>query len=187
MQIFLDTADVKEIRELASLGLVDETEGRIFLIDATPDLPSQLVTLTGRADRRPVVDGILITHAHVGHYAGLMYLGREALGASGIPVHATPRMARLLRENNYLSDCKELELEGRAVLRLYLRYHNDLPVVRELQRVSSPGLRRYVKCRDLPRIKNGLGVAIVSTSRGVMTDRKARADGVGGEVLCIVA
>ena len=91
--------DPSRRERVASLGLVDETEGRIFLIDATPDLPSQLVTLSGRADRRPVVDGILLTHAHVGHYAGLMYLGREALGASGIPVHATPRMAGLLREN----------------------------------------------------------------------------------------
>lgn len=87
---------------VASLGLIDDTEGRRFLIDATPDLPSQLESLNaGRrpADPRRPVDGILLTHAHVGHYAGLMYLGREALGSNGVPVYATARMARFLREN----------------------------------------------------------------------------------------
>jgi pyrroloquinoline quinone biosynthesis protein B len=89
-------------QRVASLGLVDERSGRRYLIDATPDLPAQLETLHGgRAwpDRQRPVDGILLTHAHVGHYAGLMYLGREALGARGVPVYATPRMARFLREN----------------------------------------------------------------------------------------
>lgn len=85
---------------VACLGLVDEAEGRRFLIDATPDLASQLESLNaGGRGSRPVVDGILLTHAHVGHYTGLMYLGREALGASGVPVWATPRMARFLRAN----------------------------------------------------------------------------------------
>ncbi len=95
-------------------------------------------------------------------------------------------LARVLRENNYISDFKEFSEEGRPVLRLYLRYHNDLPVVRELQRVSSPGLRRYVKCRELPRVKNGLGVAIVSTPRGLMTDRDARRANLGGELVAVV-
>ena len=95
-------------------------------------------------------------------------------------------LARVLRENNYISDFKEFSEDGRPVLRLYLRYHNDLPVVRELQRVSSPGLRRYVKCRELPRVKNGLGVAIVSTPRGLMTDRDARRANLGGELVAVV-
>jgi len=95
-------------------------------------------------------------------------------------------LARVLRENNYITDFKEFSEEGRPVLRLYLRYHNDLPVVRELQRVSSPGLRRYVKCRELPRVKNGLGVAIVSTPRGLMTDRDARRANLGGELVAVV-
>jgi pyrroloquinoline quinone biosynthesis protein B len=89
-------------QRVASLGLVDDRAGRRFLIDATPDLPSQLDSLNaGRdlPDRLRPVDGILLTHAHVGHYAGLLYLGREALGAKGVPVFATPRMARFLREN----------------------------------------------------------------------------------------
>ena len=94
--------DPSRRQRVASLGLVDDRAGQRFLIDATPDLASQIESLNeGRdvADRRRPVDGILLTHAHVGHYAGLMYLGREALGARAVPVLAAPRMARFLREN----------------------------------------------------------------------------------------
>lgn len=95
-------------------------------------------------------------------------------------------LARLLRENMYIADFKELDDEGRPVLRLYLKYHNDLPVIRELNRVSTPGLRRYVKCREIPRVKNGLGMAIVSTPKGLMTDRDARRANLGGELVATV-
>jgi len=95
-------------------------------------------------------------------------------------------LARLLRDNHYIADFKELADDGRGVLRLYLKYHNDLPVIRELHRVSSPGLRRYVKCREIPRVKNGLGMAIVSTPRGLMTDRDARRANLGGELVAMV-
>jgi small subunit ribosomal protein S8 len=95
-------------------------------------------------------------------------------------------LARLLRENQYIADFKELDDEGRPVLRLYLKYHNDLPVIRELNRVSTPGLRRYVKCREIPRVKNGLGMAIVSTPKGLMTDRDARRANLGGELVATV-
>jgi len=95
-------------------------------------------------------------------------------------------LARLLRENQYIADFKELDGEGRPVLRLYLRYHNDLPVIRELHRVSTPGLRRYVKCREIPRVKNGLGMAIVSTPKGLMNDRDARRANLGGELVAMV-
>jgi small subunit ribosomal protein S8 len=95
-------------------------------------------------------------------------------------------LARLLRENQYIADFKQLDDEGRPVLRLYLKYHNDLPVIRELQRVSTPGLRRYVKCREIPRVKNGLGMAIVSTPKGLMTDRDARRANLGGELVATV-
>ena len=95
-------------------------------------------------------------------------------------------LARLLRENQYIADFKELDDEGRPVLRLYLKYHNDLPVIRELHRVSTPGLRRYVKCREIPRVKNGLGIAIVSTPKGLMNDRDARRANLGGELVAMV-
>jgi pyrroloquinoline quinone biosynthesis protein B len=100
---------------VACLGLVDGAEGRRFLIDATPDLASQLESLNaGGPGPRPIVDGILLTHAHIGHYTGLMYLGREALGASGVPVWVTARMARFLRQNGPWSQLVAL---GNVVLR----------------------------------------------------------------------
>lgn len=92
--------DPSRRERVACLGLIDDHAGARFLIDATPDLPSQLESLNqGRtvADPRRPVDGILLTHAHIGHYTGLMYLGREALGARAVPVYATARMAALLR------------------------------------------------------------------------------------------
>ena len=95
-------------------------------------------------------------------------------------------IARLLRDNHYVQDFKVLDDGQHGLLRLYLKYHNDAPVIRELQRVSSPGLRRYVKAREIPRIKNGLGMAILSTPQGLMTDREARTARVGGEVLAVV-
>lgn len=94
--------------------------------------------------------------------------------------------ARLLRDNHYIGDFKLLDDGAHGVLRIYLKYHNESPVIRELRRVSTPGLRRYVKCRDLPRVKNGLGMAIVSTSRGLMSDRDARSAHLGGELLAVV-
>lgn len=95
-------------------------------------------------------------------------------------------VARLLRDNHYIADFKQLDGDGRGVLRLYLKYHNELPVIRELKRVSTPGLRRYVKCREIPRVKNGLGMAIVSTPKGLMSDRDARTANLGGELLAVV-
>ncbi len=72
-------------------------------------------------------------------------------------------------------------------LEVNLKYYAGRPVIEKIERVSRPGLRIYKPSRDIPRVMNGLGVAIVSTSKGVMTDRKARGMGIGGEVLCIVA
>jgi small subunit ribosomal protein S8 len=95
-------------------------------------------------------------------------------------------IARLLRDNHYIADFKNLDDGGHGMLRLYLKYHNDQPVIRELRRVSTPGLRRYVKCRELPRVRNGLGMAIVSTPKGLMSDRDARTAKVGGELLAVV-
>lgn len=96
-------------------------------------------------------------------------------------------MARLLRDNHYLQDFQVLDDGRHGLLRLYLRYHQgDQPVIRELRRVSSPGLRRYVGVREIPRVRNGLGMAILSTPRGLMSDREARKAHLGGELLAVV-
>jgi small subunit ribosomal protein S8 len=96
-------------------------------------------------------------------------------------------MARLLRDNNYLQDFQVLDDGRHGLLRLYLRYHQgDQPVIRELRRVSTPGLRRYVGVREIPRVRNGLGMAILSTPKGLMTDREARKAHLGGELLAVV-
>jgi small subunit ribosomal protein S8 len=95
-------------------------------------------------------------------------------------------IARLLKDNHYIHDFKILD-DGRfGVLRLYLKYYQDKPVIRELRRISKPGLRKYVGVEEIPRVRNGLGMAMLSTSRGVMTDREARAAKVGGEVLAYI-
>ncbi len=95
-------------------------------------------------------------------------------------------LARLLKENHYIHDYKLLDDGKRQVLRLYLKYFQDKPVIRELRRVSKPGLRKYVGVQEIPRVRNGMGMAILSTSRGVMTDSAARENKVGGELLAIV-
>jgi small subunit ribosomal protein S8 len=96
-------------------------------------------------------------------------------------------IAQVLKDEGYIEDFAVRELEGRRTLEIGLKYYAGKPVIEKIERVSRPGLRIYRPKDDLPKVMNGLGVAIVSTSRGVMTDRKARGMGVGGEVLCIVA
>ncbi len=96
------------------------------------------------------------------------------------------QIANLLKENHYVQDVKVLDDGRHGILRIYLRYHGDKPVIRELKRVSSPGLRRYVKVQEIPRVRNGLGMAILSTPKGVMSDREARKASVGGELLALV-
>ena len=95
-------------------------------------------------------------------------------------------IARLLKEIHYIHDYKVLDDDRFQVLRLYLKYYQERPVIRELKRVSKPGLRKYVGVQEIPRVRNGLGMAILSTSQGVMTDRQARANKVGGEILATV-
>jgi small subunit ribosomal protein S8 len=96
-------------------------------------------------------------------------------------------IAQVLKDEGYIEDFALREDGPKKQLRIGLKYYAGRPVIERLERVSKPGLRVYRGRNDIPRVMNGLGVAILSTSRGVMTDRKARADGVGGEVLCIVA
>jgi len=96
-------------------------------------------------------------------------------------------IAKVLKDEGYIDGFKLGGEEAKPVLEIALRYHAGRPVIERIERVSSPGLRIYRGKDEIPNVMNGLGIAIVSTSQGVMTDRKARATGVGGEVLCIVA
>ncbi|MDH3288666.1 MAG: 30S ribosomal protein S8 [Betaproteobacteria bacterium] len=96
-------------------------------------------------------------------------------------------IAQVLKDEGYIDGFAVRDAEGHATLEVSLKYYAGRPVIEKIERVSRPGLRIYRPRDDLPKVMNGLGVAIVSTSRGVMTDRKARGLGVGGEVLCIVA
>ena len=95
-------------------------------------------------------------------------------------------IAKVLKDEGYIEDFAKRSVEGKDVLEIGLKYYAGKPVIEKLERVSRPGLRIYKGRDDIPRVLNGMGVAIVSTSRGVMTDRRARETGVGGEVLCIV-
>lgn len=95
-------------------------------------------------------------------------------------------VAQVLKEEGYIGDFAAASENGKPRLSIELKYYEGKPVIAEIYRVSRPGLRRYAAKGEVPTVRNGLGVAIVSTSRGVMTDRAARAAGVGGEVLCTV-
>jgi small subunit ribosomal protein S8 len=96
-------------------------------------------------------------------------------------------LAKVLKEEGYIEDFAVADDAGKSTLTLRLKYYHGRPVIDRLERVSRPGLRVYKGKDDLPRILGGMGVAIVSTSRGLMTDREARAAGHGGEILCIVS
>ena len=96
-------------------------------------------------------------------------------------------IAKVLKDEGYVDDFVIRDVEGKPELSIALKYYAGRPVIDRIERVSRPGLRIYKGKEDIPTVMNGLGVAILSTSRGVMTDRKARATGVGGEVLCVVA
>ena len=96
-------------------------------------------------------------------------------------------IAKVLQDEGYIDS---FEIKGEAakpVLHIELKYYAGRPVIERIQRVSKPGLRVYKGSQEIPKVMNGLGVTIMSTSKGVMTDRKAQAAGIGGEVLCVVA
>jgi len=96
-------------------------------------------------------------------------------------------LAQILLKEKYIADYKRLEEEGRRKLRVYLKYAPDgHPVISGLKRVSRPGLRVYVRKDRIPRVQNGLGTAILSTSKGILQDKVCRKEGVGGEVLCYI-
>ncbi len=95
-------------------------------------------------------------------------------------------IARVLKEEGYIESYEVTEQDRKAVLTIGLKYYQGAPVIEFIERVSRPGLRIFKGKESLPKVRGGLGVAIVSTSQGVMTDRAARAAGHGGEVLCVV-
>jgi small subunit ribosomal protein S8 len=96
-------------------------------------------------------------------------------------------IAKVLKDEGYIDDFVVRDSSGKAELDIALKYYAGRPVIERIERVSKPGLRVYKGKDDLPKVMNGLGIAIVSTPQGVMTDRRARAANTGGEVLCIVA
>jgi len=96
-------------------------------------------------------------------------------------------IAEILKREGFIRDVEYIEDDKQNVIRVFLKYgKNEERVITNLKRISKPGLRAYVKADEVPKVLNGLGIAIISTSRGVMTDKQARKENVGGEVLCIV-
>ena len=96
-------------------------------------------------------------------------------------------IAKVLEDEGYIDGYTVAANDGKPVLRIGLKYYAGRPVIEMIERVSRPGLRVYKNHETIPQVMNGLGIAIISTPKGVMTDRKARAAGIGGEVLCVVA
>ena len=96
-------------------------------------------------------------------------------------------IAAVLKDEGYVDDFVVLPNDGKPLLSISLKYYAGRPVIEKIDRVSKPGLRIYKGSQNIPKVMNGLGVTIMSTSKGVMTDRKAQAAGIGGEVLCVVA
>ncbi len=97
-------------------------------------------------------------------------------------------ITKILKDKGYILSYKFVDDETQGVIKIALKYHPEtkVPAIRKMQRISKPGLRKYAGYKNLPRILNGLGIAILSTSKGVITDKEARLEKVGGEVLCYV-
>ena len=110
--------------------------------------------------------------------------GKTAVEMPGSKLKAA--VANVLKEEGYIADFSATNEDGKPRLAIELKYFDGKPVIAEIDRISRPGLRNYAGKDGLPSVRGGLGVAIVSTSKGVMTERAARAAGVGGEVLCTV-
>lgn len=111
----------------------------------------------------------------------------EKLGVSMPSSKLKMAIAQVLKDEGYIESFAVRDGEGKKELDIELKYYAGRPVIERIERVSRPGLRIYRGNQNLPKVMNGLGIAIVSTPKGVMTDRQARSVNVGGEVLCIVA
>jgi small subunit ribosomal protein S8 len=96
------------------------------------------------------------------------------------------RISGILKEEGFIREFKQFKDNKQGILRVYLKYKNEVPVIRGIKRISKPGRRTYVSKDTIPRVLNGLGVALVSTSKGVLTDEDCRKNGIGGEVLGFV-
>jgi small subunit ribosomal protein S8 len=96
-------------------------------------------------------------------------------------------IAKLLKDEGYINGVSVSDIDGKPVMEVALKYYEGKPVIEMLKRVSTPGLRVYKGKDELPNVMGGLGIAVVSTSKGLMTDRAARKAGHGGEVICLVA
>ncbi len=98
-------------------------------------------------------------------------------------------MTKILYEKGYILSYKFEDEDVKSTIKIALKYHPEtkVPAIRSLDRISKPGLRKYTNAKDLPRVLNGLGIAIISTSKGVVTDKEARNLNVGGEVLCFIS
>ena len=124
--------------------------------------------------------------------ADMLTRTRNALSAGKLTVSmpaSTKKLAiaNLLIEEGYINSVTAKDIDGKPVLEIALKYYEGAPVIEMIKRVSRPGLRVYKGKNDLPTVMNGLGVAVISTSKGLMTDRSARKAGHGGEVICFVA
>ncbi len=114
----------------------------------------------------------------------------QAVNKSSVTMPASKvkgAIAAVLKDEGYIDDFSVQANDGKPLLNISLKYYAGRPVIEKIERVSKPGLRVYKASQNIPLVMNGLGVTIVSTSKGVMTDRKAKAAGIGGEVLCVVA
>lgn len=95
-------------------------------------------------------------------------------------------LVSLLVKEGYLDSCEKISLDGKDSLSISLKYINEAPAIREIKRISKPSLRRYSSSSDLPEVKNGLGMYVLSTNKGLMSDKDARSQNIGGEVICEV-
>jgi small subunit ribosomal protein S8 len=95
-------------------------------------------------------------------------------------------LAKLLKDEGYIQDYESVDNSQQGLIRLYLKYNGKENVISGLKRISKPGLRVYAQKEEIPKVLGGLGIAVLSTSKGIMTDRKARTEGIGGEVICFV-
>ena len=125
----------------------------------------------------PIAD--LLTRIRNAHHAEMI-----SLTLPGSKVKAA--ISKVLQDEGYIEGFEASQQDGKPTLTIKLKYYEGSPVIERIQRVSKPGLRVYKSAEELPKVNGGLGIAIISTSKGIMTDRAARSAGVGGEVLCSV-